>query len=77
MKIQYDGKKIFIIILFIMISGCASMLSMEDNQTERQTIDIYNNNGRVKEHVIIKDDYITIYDKDLKTKGYGKVQKTE
>jgi len=25
--------------------------------------------------VIIKDDYITIYDKDWKTKGYGKVQK--
>jgi len=25
--------------------------------------------------MIIKDDYITIYDKDWKTKGYGKAQK--
>lgn len=77
MKIQYDGKKIFTIILFIMISGCASMPSMEDNQTERQTIDVYDNQGRMKEHVIIKDNQITIYDKDWKTKGYGRVQKPE
>jgi len=68
-------KKIVILILFIIIAGCASLPPVEDNQTERQTIDIYNKQGNVKEHVIIKDDYITIYDKDWKTKGYGKVQK--
>ena len=45
-----------------------------DNQPERQAIDIYDSQGNVKEHVIIKDDYITIYDKDWKTKGYGKAQ---
>lgn len=47
-----------------MIAGCTSLLSVEDNQTERQSIDIYDSQGKVKEHVIIKDDYITIYDKD-------------
>ncbi len=60
-----------------LIAGCASLPSVEDNQTERQTIDIYNRQGNVKEHVIIKDNHITIYDKDWKTEGYGKVQKAE
>ena len=32
---------------------------------------------KVKEHVIIKDDHVTIYNKDWKTKGYGKVKKAE
>ena len=64
-------------ILCIMIAGCASLPSVEDNHTERQAIDIYNSQGNVKEHVIIKDDHVTIYDKDWKTKGYGKVQKAE
>ncbi len=32
---------------------------------------------KVKEHVIIKDDHVTIYNKDWKTKGYGKVKKSE
>ena len=68
-------KSVVVSILCIIIAGCASLTSVEDNQTERQTIDIYNSQGNVKEHVIIKDDYITIYDKDWKTKGYGKVQK--
>ena len=70
-------KKIVIIIPFIIIVGCASLPPVEDSQTERQTIDIYNSQGNVKEHVIIKDDHVTIYDKDWKTKGYGKVQKSE
>ena len=68
-------KKIVIIIPFIIIVGCASLPPVEDSQTERQTIDIYNSQGNVKEHVIIKDDHVTIYDKDWKTKGYGKIQK--
>ena len=70
-------KKIVIIIPFIIIVGCASLPPVEDSQTERQTIDIYNSQGNVKEHVIIKDDHVTIYDKDWKTKGYGRVQKSE
>ncbi len=67
-------KSAVITILTIMIAGCTSLLSVEDNQAERQSIDIYDSQGKVKEHVIVKDDHITIYDKDWKTKGYGKVQ---
>ena len=70
-------KKIVILILFIIIAGCASLTSVEDSHTEHQTIEIYNSRGNVKEHVIIKDDHVTIYDKDWKAKGYGKVQKSE
>ena len=68
-------KSVVVSIVWLMIAGRASLLSVEDNQTERQSIDIYDSQGKVKEHVIIKDDYITIYDKDWKTKGYGKTQK--
>ncbi len=68
-------KSVIVLILCITIAGCASLLSVEDDQTERQAIDIYDSKGNVKEHVIIKDDYIRIYDKDWKRKGYGKVQK--
>ena len=46
---------------------------MQTNQN-RQTIEVYDNKGDVKEHVIIKDNHITIYDKDWKTKGYGTVK---
>jgi hypothetical protein len=70
-------KSVVVSILCIIIAGCASLPPVEDEQTERQTIDIYDNKGNVKEHVIIKDDHITIYDKDWNTKGYGKVQKVE
>lgn len=62
-------------IVCIIIAGCASLPPVEDNQSERRVIDIYDNQGKVKEYIIIKDGYITIYDKDWKTKGYGKVQK--
>ena len=70
-------KSVVVSILCIIIAGCASLPSVEDNQTERQAIDIYDSQGKVKEHVIIKDDHVTIYDKDWKTKGYGKVQKAK
>lgn len=70
-------KSVGVSILCIIIAGCASLPSVEDNHTRRQTIDIYNSQGKVKEHVIIKDDHVTIYDKDWKTKGYGKVKKSE
>ena len=68
-------KSIVVSIVCIMMAGCASLPPVEDNQAGRQVIDIYDTQGSVKEHMIIKDDYITIYDKDWKTKGYGKVQK--
>ncbi len=58
-----------------MITGCASLPFVEDNQTERQVIDVYDSKGNVKERIFIKDGYITIYNKDWKTKGYGKAQK--
>ena len=64
-------------ILCIIIADCTSLPSVEDNHTGRQAIDIYNRQGNVKERVVIKDDHVTIYDKDWKTKGYGKVQKVE
>lgn len=67
-------KTVVVSIVCIMIAGCTSLLSVEDNQTERQVINIYDSKGNVKERMIIKDDYITIYDKDWKRKGYGKVQ---
>ena len=73
MTIKSVGVSIFCII----IAGCASLPFVEDEQTKRQMIDIYDNKGNVKEHVIIRDDRITIYDKDWKTKGYGKVQKAK
>ncbi|TVL98488.1 MAG: hypothetical protein CV087_21280 [Candidatus Brocadia sp. WS118] len=66
-------KTIVVSIACIMIAGCAP-LSVQDEQAERQMITIYDSKGNVKEHVIIKDDYIKIYDKDWNTKGYGKVQ---
>jgi hypothetical protein len=68
-------KSVVVPILCIMMIGCASLLPIEDNQTEHRVIDIYDSQGKVKEHVIIKDDYIAIYDKNWNTKGHGKVQK--
>lgn len=65
--------KIVRLILCLTISGCAS-LSSQNWQTERKTIDIYDNQGNVKEHIIIKDNHLIIYDKDWKTKGYGNVR---
>ena len=67
-------KSIVVSIVCIMIAGCTSLPPVEDNQTERQVINIYDSKGDVKERIIIKDDYITIYDKDWKRKGYGKMQ---
>ena len=64
--------KLSMMILCFVISGCASA-PIQTNQ-ERKTIDIYDTHGKVKEHVIIKDDHITIYDKEWKSKGYGTVK---
>ena len=64
--------RLFVIVLCLLSGGCASML-MQTNQN-RQTIEVYDNKGDVKEHVIIKDNHITIYDKDWKKKGYGTVK---
>ena len=68
--------KIVRLILCLTISGCAS-LSSQNWQTERKTIDIYDNQGNVKEHIIIKDNHLIIYDKDWKTKGYGNVRNSK
>ena len=68
--------KIVLLILCLTISGCAS-LSSQNWQTERKTIDIYDNQGKVKEHIIIKDNHLIIYDKDWKTKGYGNVRNSK
>lgn len=68
--------KIVLLILCLTISGCAS-LSSQNWQTERKTIDIYDNQGNVKEHIIIKDNHLIIYDKDWKTKGYGNVRNSK
>ena len=64
--------RLFVIVLCLLMVGCASMRT-QTNQN-RQTIEVYDNKGDVKEHVIIKDNHITIYDKDWKTKGYGTVK---
>lgn len=64
--------RLFVIVLCLLTAGCASMHT-QTNQN-RQTIEVYDNKGDVKEHVIIKDNHITIYDKDWKTKGYGTVK---
>ena len=68
--------KIVLLILCLTISGCAS-LSSQNWQTESKTIDIYDNQGSVKEHIIIKDNHLIIYDKDWKTKGYGNVRNSK
>ena len=68
--------KIVRLILCLTISGCAS-LSSQNWQTERKTIDIYDNQGNGKEHIIIKDNHLIIYDKDWKTKGYGNVRNSK
>ena len=68
--------KIVRLILCLTISGCAA-LSSQNWQTERKTIDIYDNQGNVKEHIIIKDNHLIIYDKDWKTKGYGNVRNSK
>jgi len=41
-------KSVAVPILCIMIAGCVSLPSVEDNQTERQIIDIYDNQENVK-----------------------------
>lgn len=68
--------KIGLLILCLTISGCAS-LSSQNWQTERKTIDIYDNQGSVKKHIIIKDNQLIVYDKDWKTKGYGNVRNSK
>ena len=64
--------RLFVIILCLLTEECASMLT-QTNQN-RQTIEVYDNKGDVKEHIIIKDDHITIYDTDWKSKGYRTVK---
>lgn len=59
----------FAIILCLLIAGCGTVTEFRQ---ERKVIDIYDPQGKVKEHVVIQGEHITIYDKDWKTKGHGK-----
>lgn len=63
--------KLIILILCLLIAGCSVPIQ---EKKDRKNITIYNNQGKTKEHVIIQDDYINIYDKDWNTKGYGRVE---
>lgn len=63
--------KLTLIILCFLIAGCACP-QVQDEDRKRRAV-IYDDKGNVKEHVVIKDGHITIYDKDWKTKGYGKI----
>lgn len=58
------------IILCLLIAGCGTVTEF---RPERRVIDVYDTQGRVKEHVIIENGYITIYDRDWRSKGYGKI----
>jgi len=46
-------KSVIVSIFCVMIAGCASLPPVEDNQTGRQVIDIYDSHGNVKERMII------------------------
>lgn len=63
--------KLTLIIACFLIAGCAC--PQVQNKQERKRIEVYDTQGKVKEHAIIKDEHITIYDRDWKTKGYGKI----
>ena len=52
-KYKMTIKSVLVSILCILIAGCASVPPVEDNQTERQVINIYDNQGNVKERMII------------------------
>lgn len=63
--------KLSTIIPCLVIAGCACPQVQDGNLKQRAVI--YDDKGNVKEHVVIQDEHITIYDKDWKTKGYGKI----
>ncbi len=62
--------KQIVIILCLLIAGCVSVTG---SRQERKVIDVYDSQGRVKEHVVIEGAHITIYDKDWKSKAHGKI----
>ena len=59
-----------LIILCLLMAGCGTVTG---SRQDHKTIDIYDTQGRVKEHVVTQGERITIYDKDWKTKGHGKI----
>ena len=63
--------KLIAIILLILIAGCA-WSQVQDGDRKKRAV-IYDGKGKAKEHVIIQGEHITIYDRDWKTKGYGKI----
>lgn len=58
------------IILCLLMAGCGTVTG---SRQDHKTIDIYDPQGRTKEHVVIQGERITIYDKDWKTKEHGKI----
>jgi len=73
MRRYMTRKKIVVIILCALLEGCASIIEHDmqtDNpgtiDTKRQVIGVYDKRGNIREHVIIKDGYITIYDRERK-----------
>ncbi len=70
-------KIIISILLFVLglyLSGCVTAPAKEE-RCGRKTIEVYDQEGKTTEHIIVGDGYITVYDKDWNTKGYGKVEK--
>ena len=63
--------KLIAIILFILIAGCACSQVQDGDRKQRAVI--YDDKGNVKEHVVIQGEHITIYDREWKSKGYGKI----
>lgn len=63
--------KLTMIFLCFLIAGCACPQSQ--SKQDRKRIVFYYTQDKVKEHVIIQGEHITIYDRDWKSKGYGRI----
>lgn len=64
--------KLSTITLCLLIAGCVCP-QMQDGDRKHRAV-IYDDKGNIREHVIIKDGYITIYARDWKAAGYGTVK---
>lgn len=70
--------RIIILIFVSLIAGCYSIPEhKQEKKLERKIIDVYDSQGKAKEHIVIENSYITIYDQDWKTKGYGRVRESQ
>lgn len=66
----FSTSRTSLIILCLLMAGCGTVTG---SRQDHKTIDIYDPQGRTKEHVVIQGERITIYDKDWKTKEHGKI----